>query len=79
MQQEENKSLFGLSKYQIATAIAVLFHAIGLIGILFFKNDYFINTTSFNLFLMFALILFTQKNKSDTCGHISDQNDGDHN
>lgn len=64
MQQEENKSLFGLSKHQMATAIAVLFHAIGLIGILYFDKQFFINTTAINLFLMFALIIYTQQNKN---------------
>ncbi len=64
MQQEGNKLLFGLSKYQLATAIAVLFHAIGLIGILYFDKQFFINTTALNLLLMFALIIYTQKNKN---------------
>lgn len=64
MQQAENKLLFGLSKYQMATAIAVLFHAIGLIGILYFDKQFFINTTALNLLLMFALIIYTQKNKN---------------
>jgi len=64
MQQGENKSLFGLSNYQIATAIALLFHAIGLIGILYFDKQFFINTTALNLILMFALIIYTQKNKN---------------
>ena len=64
MQQEENKSLFGLSRHQIATAIAVLFHAIGLIGILYFDKQFFINTTALNLLLMFALIIYTQEKKN---------------
>jgi len=64
MQQEENKSLFGLSKYQMATAIAVLFHAIGLIGILYFDKQFFINTTALNLLLMFGLIIYTQQQKN---------------
>ena len=64
MQQEENKSLFGLSRHQIATAVAVLFHAIGLIGILYFDKQFFINTTALNLLLMFALIIYTQQNKN---------------
>ena len=52
------------SKYQIATAIAVLFHAIGLTGILFFKRDFFIHSTPFNLLLMFVLLVWTQERKN---------------
>jgi putative membrane protein len=49
------------SKDQIATAIAILFHAIGLIGILFLKNPFFVAATPINLLLMFALLIWTQK------------------
>lgn len=49
------------SKYQIATAIAILFHIIGLIGILFFDKSFFEKTTYLNLLLMFFLLLYTQK------------------
>lgn len=49
-----------ITKYQVATAIAVLFHAIGLTGILFFDRDFFIQTTPFNLLLMFVLLVWTQ-------------------
>jgi bisanhydrobacterioruberin hydratase len=54
------------SKYQIATSLAILFHIIGLTGILFFKNDFFIRSTAFNLLLMFGLLLWTHEeiNKS---------------
>jgi putative membrane protein len=52
------------TKDQIATAIAILFHAIGLIGILFFKDPFFVATTPINLLLMFALLLWTQKEKN---------------
>ena len=48
------------SKYQVATAIAVLFHVIGLIGILFFDRSFFIETTPLNLLLMFGLLIYTQ-------------------
>jgi len=64
MQQVDNKSFFGLSKHQLATTIAVLFHAIGLIGILYFDKQFFINTTALNLLLMFAFIIYTQQNKN---------------
>lgn len=53
-----------ISKYEIATSLAILFHAIGLAGILFFNRDYFIQATNYNLMLMFALLLWTQKEKN---------------
>lgn len=49
------------SKYQIATFLAILFHIIGITGILFFNKDFFIRSTPFNLLLMFALLMWTQK------------------
>jgi putative membrane protein len=52
------------SKYQIATAIAVLFHAVGLIGILFFNRQFFVQATALNLLLMFVLLLWTQQEKN---------------
>ncbi len=52
------------SKYQIATAVAVLFHTIGLIGILFSKNPFFINSTPLNLILSVALLIWTQSDKN---------------
>ena len=55
---------FQLSKYQAATAIAVLFHTIGLIGILFFDRQFFVQSTVINLLLMFALLIWTQKEKN---------------
>jgi bisanhydrobacterioruberin hydratase len=51
------------TKNQIATAIAIFFHAIGLIGILFFKHPFFINATPLNLLLSFALLIYTQPQK----------------
>ena len=52
------------TKYQIATAIAILFHAIGLTGILFFDRNFFINSTPVNLLLMFVLLVWTQAEKN---------------
>lgn len=52
------------SKDQIATAIAMLFHTIGLVGILIFKSDLIIQSTAFNLLLSFALLIWTQKEKN---------------
>ena len=54
------------SKYQIATGIAIFFHAIGLVGILFSENKFFIESTPFNLLLSYFLLVWThpEKNKS---------------
>lgn len=52
------------TKDQIATAIAILFHSIGLIGILFLKNSFFVAATPVNLLLMLFLLLWTQKEKN---------------
>jgi bisanhydrobacterioruberin hydratase len=52
------------SKNQIATAIAILFHIIGLVGMLFFKNSFIIQSTPVNLLLMFGLLIWTQKEKN---------------
>ena len=52
------------SKDQIATAIALLFHTIGLVGILVFKSDLIIRSTPINLLLSFALLIWTQKEKN---------------
>ena len=52
------------SKYQIATAIAILFHTIGFIGIIFFKNSFILQSTPVNLLLMLGLLIWTQKDKN---------------
>lgn len=52
------------SKYQIATVVAVLFHTIGLIGIVFFKNNFILLATPANLLLMFGLLIWTQETKN---------------
>jgi putative membrane protein len=52
------------SKYQIATAVAVLFHTIGLIGIVFFKSNFILLATPANLLLMFVLLIWTQEKKN---------------
>ena len=63
MQEKGNNAgIFGFNREQVATAIAVLFHAIGLLGILYFDKNIFIKLTAVNLLLMFLLILYTQKN-----------------
>ena len=53
-----------ISKYEIATAVAVFFHGIGLIGILFYQTDFFIRCTPFNLLLSFLLLIWTQTEKN---------------
>ncbi len=52
------------SKIQIATAIALLFHTIGLAGIMIFKSDLIIRSTPVNLLLCFILLIWTQKEKN---------------
>jgi bisanhydrobacterioruberin hydratase len=52
------------TKHDIATAIAVFFHAIGLIGLLYFDKGFFIKSTPFNLLLSFVLLVWTQEEKN---------------
>ncbi len=52
------------SKFQIATAIAILFHTIGLMGLFYFDKNFFLQATSFNLLLSFALLVWTQPQKN---------------
>ena len=52
------------TKFEIATAIAVLFHSIGLAGLLFFDASFFLAATPFNLLLSFALLIWTQTEKN---------------
>ena len=52
------------SKYQVATAIAILFHTIGFAGIVLFKNNFILQSTVFNLLLMFGLLIWTQSEKN---------------
>jgi bisanhydrobacterioruberin hydratase len=49
------------SRTQIATALAIFFHAIGFVG-MFFNQAFFVATTPLNLLLMFGLLLYTQSN-----------------
>ena len=53
-----------LTKFDIATAIAVLFHTIGLVGLLYFDKNFFLAATPFNLLLSFALLIWTQAEKN---------------
>jgi putative membrane protein len=52
------------TKFDIATAIAVLFHTIGLAGLLFFDRSFFLAATPFNLLLSFVLLVWTQTEKN---------------
>ena len=52
------------SKQQIATAIAVLFHCIGLAGMLWYDQQLFASLTPANLLLSAALLVYTQKQKN---------------
>ena len=48
----------------VATAIAIVFHSIGLIGMLMGNTNYFASLSSLNLLLVFLLILLTQQQKN---------------
>jgi putative membrane protein len=52
------------TKFEIATAVAILFHTIGLAGLLFFDQSFFLAATPFNLLLSFTLLIWTQNNKN---------------
>lgn len=54
-----------ISKHNIATFIAILFHVSGAIGILFTDHkDWFIRNTSLNLLLMAVLLFWNQPEKN---------------
>ena len=46
-----------------ANVVAIIFHIIGLVGILFFNSQMVIQLTALNLLLMVGLIFFTHKEK----------------
>lgn len=53
------------TKQETATAIAVFFHAIGMIGLLYSGDkEFFIRATPLNLLLSFALLVWTQQDKN---------------
>jgi bisanhydrobacterioruberin hydratase len=60
MTKKINATYMLKTKTQIATAIAILFHAIGLVG-MFFNKDFFVATTPINLLLMAGLLFYTQE------------------
>ncbi|MBK7882950.1 MAG: hypothetical protein IPJ81_03390 [Chitinophagaceae bacterium] len=53
-----------VTKHEIATIVAIVFHTIGIIGILFFDKQFFIQSTPVNLLLMFGLLIWTQNGKN---------------
>jgi bisanhydrobacterioruberin hydratase len=54
----------GLIKYRSATVIAIIFHIVGLVGILGYQSDLVIRLTPVNLLLCFVLLVWTQKSKT---------------
>ena len=64
VQQKKRFVLNRFTKFDIATAIAVLFHTIGLVGLLYFDKSFFIAATPINLLLSFALLIWTQTEKN---------------
>lgn len=51
-------------KYRIATYVAILFHVVGLAGILWIDAAVFASLTSLNMLVMLALICWTQEQKN---------------
>lgn len=47
------------TRYQIATAVAIIFHAVGIVGLVFFKSDLILSTSWFHLLLMAGLISYS--------------------
>lgn len=58
------KTISSFSPQKKATDIAVLFHVIGLTGILFFDRQLFVSLTPFNLLLSAGLLIYTQTEKN---------------
>lgn len=52
------------NKAVIATAVAIIFHLVGLIGILFFERSFFVSLTPFNLLLSVTLLIWSQPSKN---------------
>jgi bisanhydrobacterioruberin hydratase len=51
-------------KVSVAVAIAILFHCVGLFGILFFDQQLFASLTPMNLLLCYALLVWTQQERN---------------
>jgi putative membrane protein len=52
------------NKNNLALAIAVIFHIVGLVGILFINESFFVALTPMNLFLSVLLLIWTQPQKN---------------
>ena len=52
------------SKIQAATSIAIFFHLVGLVGILFIDQEQFTRYTPVNLMISFLLLVWTQREKN---------------
>jgi bisanhydrobacterioruberin hydratase len=57
-------SFSSISAQKKATVVAVVFHLIGLLGILFYDRTLIASLTPFNLLLSAALLIYTQKEKT---------------
>ena len=53
-----------LSKYRLATILAILLHAVGLVGLLAINERLFLPATPLNLLGMFLLLLWTQVDRN---------------
>lgn len=51
-------------KISVAAIIAIIFHCVGLVGILFFNQQFFSSLTPMNLLLSYALLVWTQPEKN---------------
>lgn len=58
------KAILTYNRTLTATVIAVIFHTVGLCGMLFFDPVFFASLTPFNLLLSFALIVWVQESKN---------------
>ena len=52
------------NKFKLALIIAGIFHTVGLVGILFFDESFFVALTPMNLFLSVLLLVWTQPQKN---------------
>jgi bisanhydrobacterioruberin hydratase len=53
-----------LSRVQKATAIAILLHAVGLVGVLYINKNLFLRATPLDILMMFLLLLWTHGEKN---------------
>jgi bisanhydrobacterioruberin hydratase len=52
------------NKQNTALLLAIIFHTVGLIGILLFNRDFFISLTPLNLLVSLALVIWTQEDRN---------------